>query len=88
MALNVMQKETSNGSPRGKFKRAAWNSAYLAKLLAPFRNAIALLMVAMAIAPSRYPLQRHRHAGFSIHSWYSYQPLDYFRADGLSGLRP
>ena len=36
MAMNVMQKETSKGSPRGKFKRAGWNDAYLAKLLALF----------------------------------------------------
>ncbi len=34
MAMNVMQKETSKGSLRGKFKRAGWNDAYLIKLLA------------------------------------------------------
>lgn len=36
MAVNVMQKENSKGSLRGKFKRAGWNDAYLAKLLALF----------------------------------------------------
>src|SRR5690348_10481773 len=36
MALNVMQKEGSKGSLRGKFKRAAWNDAYLRRLLAMF----------------------------------------------------
>ena len=33
MALNVMQKETSKGSLRGKFKRAGWDDSFLAKLL-------------------------------------------------------
>ena len=36
MALNVMQKEPSKGSLRGKFKRAGWDDAYLTKLLALF----------------------------------------------------
>ena len=36
MALNVMQKDTTKGSLRGKFKRAAWNDTYLASLLALF----------------------------------------------------
>jgi predicted transposase YbfD/YdcC len=36
MALNVMQKETSKGSLRGKFKRAGWDDTYLARLLALF----------------------------------------------------
>ena len=36
MALNVMQKEGSKGSLRGKFKRAGWDDAYLSKLLALF----------------------------------------------------
>ena len=36
MALNVMQKDTSKGSLRGKFRRAAWNDSYLARLLALF----------------------------------------------------
>ena len=36
MALNVMQKDTSKGSLRGKFRRAAWNDGYLARLLALF----------------------------------------------------
>jgi hypothetical protein len=31
-----MQKDPSKGSLRGKFKRAGWNDAYLAKLLAMF----------------------------------------------------
>jgi predicted transposase YbfD/YdcC len=34
MALNVMQKEGSKGSLRGKFKRAGWEDAYLRQLLA------------------------------------------------------
>jgi predicted transposase YbfD/YdcC len=36
MAMNVMQKEPSKGSLRGKLKRAGWDDAYLAKLLALF----------------------------------------------------
>jgi len=36
MALNVMQKETSKGSLRGKRKRAAWDENYLRTLLALF----------------------------------------------------
>ena len=36
MALNVMQKEGTKGSLRGKFKRAGWEDAYLAKLIALF----------------------------------------------------
>jgi len=36
MALNVMQKDTSKGSLRGKFMRAAWDERYLARLLALF----------------------------------------------------
>jgi predicted transposase YbfD/YdcC len=36
LALNVMQKEGSKGSLRGKFKRAGWNEAYLTRLLALF----------------------------------------------------
>ncbi len=36
MAINVMQKDTAKGSLRGKFKRAGWNDAYLASLLARF----------------------------------------------------
>ncbi len=36
MALNVMQKDTSKGSLRGKFMRAAWDDRYLAQLLALF----------------------------------------------------
>ena len=36
MALNVMQKEGSKGSLRGKFKRAAWNDAFLRRLLTMF----------------------------------------------------
>ena len=36
MALNVMQKDTSKGSLRGKFKRAGWDDTYLARLLALF----------------------------------------------------
>ena len=36
MALNVMQKDTSKGSLRGKLKRAGWDDAYLTSLLALF----------------------------------------------------
>ena len=36
MALNVMQKEGSKGSLRGKFKRAGWDDAWLRQLLATF----------------------------------------------------
>ena len=36
MALNVMQKEGSKGSLRGKFKRAGWNDGYLTRLLGMF----------------------------------------------------
>jgi predicted transposase YbfD/YdcC len=36
MALNLMQKDATKGSLRGKFKRAGWNDAYLARLLALF----------------------------------------------------
>ena len=33
MALNVMQKDGTKGSLRGKFKRAGWEDAYLTKLI-------------------------------------------------------
>ena len=36
MALNVIQKEGSKGSLRGKFKRAGWDDAFLRQLLAIF----------------------------------------------------
>ena len=36
MALNVMQKDPSKGSLRGKFKRAGWDDGYLRQLLALF----------------------------------------------------
>jgi hypothetical protein len=36
MALNVMRKEESKTSLRGKFKKAAWNEDCLVKLLALF----------------------------------------------------
>jgi len=36
LALNVMQKDASKGSLCGKFKRAAWDDAYLSRLLASF----------------------------------------------------
>jgi predicted transposase YbfD/YdcC len=36
MALNVMQKDKTGGSLRCKFKRAGWDDAYLARLLALF----------------------------------------------------
>jgi len=36
MALNVMQKDVSKDSLRGKFQRAGWDNAYLSRLLALF----------------------------------------------------
>ena len=36
MAINVMQKDTTKGSLRGKFKRAGWDDTYLSSLLALF----------------------------------------------------
>jgi predicted transposase YbfD/YdcC len=36
MALNVMQKDTTKGSLRGRIKRAGWDEAYLKTLLALF----------------------------------------------------
>jgi predicted transposase YbfD/YdcC len=36
MALNVMQKDPTKGSLRGKFKRAGWDDTYLSKLLGLF----------------------------------------------------
>jgi predicted transposase YbfD/YdcC len=36
MALNVMQKDTTKGSLRGKIKRAGWDDRYLKTLLALF----------------------------------------------------
>ena len=36
MAMNVVRKETSKGSFRGKLKRAAWNDRYLLELLTLF----------------------------------------------------
>jgi predicted transposase YbfD/YdcC len=36
MAMNVMQKDATKGSLRGKIKRAGWDDAYLARLLALF----------------------------------------------------
>jgi len=36
MALNVIQKEGSKGSLRGKFKRAGWDDGFLRQLLAAF----------------------------------------------------
>ena len=36
MAINVMQKDKTKGSLRGKFKRAGWDDAYLSSLLARF----------------------------------------------------
>jgi len=36
MALNVMQKDQSKGSLRSKLKRAGWDNAYLATLIALF----------------------------------------------------
>ena len=36
MALNVMQKDPTKGSLRGKLKRAGWDDAYLSTLIALF----------------------------------------------------
>jgi predicted transposase YbfD/YdcC len=36
MAINAMQRDTTKGSLRGKFKRAGWDDAYLTRLLALF----------------------------------------------------
>ena len=36
MAINVMQKDTTKGSLRGKFKRAGWDDGYLSSLLTLF----------------------------------------------------
>ncbi len=36
MALNVMQKDTTKGSLRGKIRRAGWDERYLKTLLALF----------------------------------------------------
>src|SRR3954462_12015341 len=36
MALNLMQKDGTKGSRRGKFKRAGWEHAYLTALIALF----------------------------------------------------
>jgi len=36
MALNVIQKDPTKGSLRGKVKRAGWDEAYLASLIALF----------------------------------------------------
>ena len=36
MALNVMQKDATKGSLRGKFQRAGWEEVYRAKLIASF----------------------------------------------------
>ena len=36
MALNIMQKDTSKGSLRGKFMRAGWDDRYMTQLLAKF----------------------------------------------------
>jgi hypothetical protein len=36
MAINAMQKEGSNGSSRGKFKRAGWDDGFLYRLLELF----------------------------------------------------
>ena len=53
MAINVMQKDTSKESLRGKFMRAAWDDRYLARLLAMFRNAIALGRTLRSVESSR-----------------------------------
>jgi predicted transposase YbfD/YdcC len=43
MALNVMPRDPTKGSLGGRRKRAGWDDAYLSRLLALFRHAIALL---------------------------------------------
>ena len=42
MAPNVMLDDHTKRSLRAKFKRAGWNTTYLATLLALFRSVIAL----------------------------------------------
>ncbi len=37
IALNIARSEPSNGSIRGKIKRAAWDDAFLAKLILQMR---------------------------------------------------
>jgi len=39
LALNLAKLEGSKGSMKGKLKRAGWNDAFLAKLLASFGSA-------------------------------------------------
>ena len=34
MAINAMQRDTTKGSLRGRFKRAGWDDTYLTSLLA------------------------------------------------------
>jgi hypothetical protein len=36
MALNAIEKESSKGSLRGKFKRAGWDNDFLIRLLTVF----------------------------------------------------
>lgn len=54
MAINLMQKDSTKGSLRGKFKQAGWNETYLTSLLALISGAIALVTSARAgIVPRR-----------------------------------
>jgi len=50
LALNIMRKDTSKGSLRVKFNRAAWKDDFLAQLLTLGRNAIALPQFGTALA--------------------------------------
>ena len=55
MALNTMQQDPSKDSLRGKLQRAAWNDAYLAKVLALISTAICsdlFVRASPVIAPS------------------------------------
>jgi predicted transposase YbfD/YdcC len=38
LALNLARLETSKGSTKGKLKRAGWDNAFLARLIATFAN--------------------------------------------------
>ena len=52
LALNLAELEPSNGSMRGKLKRAGWNDDYLTTILAGFG---AVEMRALLVGPGRPP---------------------------------
>ena len=69
MALNVMQKEGTKGSLRGKFKRAAWNDAYPDDILTRYRRYRALSIKhhneALSRVASETMLDRARQIGLA-----------------------